>query len=62
MHPCYRLKLKYPLPFSISYVQLVTAVLIKKCSKSTSVIKVVTMKNTDDFLLHKGSHHVQPSN
>ena len=26
-----------------------TAVRIKNCSKSTSVIKIVTMKNTDDF-------------
>jgi len=24
MHPSYRLKLKYPLPFSVSYVRLVT--------------------------------------
>ena len=29
-----------------------TAVRIKKCSKSTSVIKIVTMKNTDDCSLH----------
>jgi len=34
-----------------------TAVQIKK---STSVIKVDTMKSTDDFSLCKGSHHVQP--
>jgi len=39
-----------------------TAVRIKNCLKSTSVIKVATMKNTDGFLLHKGSHHVQPPN
>ena len=36
-----------------------TAVRIKKCLKSTSVLKVATMKNTDDFSLRKGSHHVQ---
>jgi len=34
-----------------------TAVRIKNCLKSTSVITVATMKNTDDFLLCKGSHH-----
>jgi len=34
----------------------------KSFLKSTSVIKVATMKNTDDFSLHKGSHHVQPPN
>ena len=34
-----------------------TAVQIKNC---TSVIKVATMKSTDDFLSCKGSHHVQP--
>ena len=33
------------------------AVRIKKCLKSTSVIKVATMKNTDNFSLCKGSHH-----
>jgi len=55
VRPGYRLKLKYPLPFSVSYVRLVTyaAVRIKKCLKSTSVIKVATMKNTDDFLVTK---------
>jgi len=39
-----------------------TAVRIKKCSKSTLVIKVATVKNTDDFSLCKGSHHMQPPN
>ena len=39
-----------------------TAVRIKKCLKSTSVLKVGTMQNTDDFLICKGSHHVQPPN
>jgi len=36
-----------------------TAVQIKNCLKSTSVLKVATMKSTDDFSLRKGSHHVQ---
>jgi len=39
-----------------------TAVQIKNCLKSISVIKVATMKSTDDFSLRKGSHHVQPPN
>ena len=39
-----------------------TTVRIKKCSKSISALKVATMKNTDDFSLRKGSHHVQPPN
>ena len=39
-----------------------TAVRIKYCSKSTSVIKVTTMKDTNDFSLCKGSHHMQPPN
>ena len=33
-----------------------TALRIKNCLKSTSAIKVATMKNTDDF--RKGSHHM----
>jgi len=40
-----------------------TAVQIKNCLKSTSAIKVATMKNTDDFrYAFKGSHHMQPPN
>ena len=39
-----------------------TAVRIKKCLKSTSVLKAATMKNMDDFSLRKRSHYVQPSN
>ena len=40
-----------------------TTVQIKSCSKSISAIKVVTMKNTDDFHYEgKGSHHVQLPN
>ena len=35
-----------------------TAVRIKNCLKSTSAIKIATMKNTDYF----GSHHVLPPN
>jgi len=35
---------------------------IKKCLKSTSAIKVATMKNTDNFSLCEGSHHMQPPN
>ena len=38
-----------------------TAVQIKNCLKSTSAIKVATMKNTDDFH-YKTSHHVLPPN
>ena len=30
--------------------------------KSASVIKVATMKNMDDFSIHKGNHHVHPPN
>ena len=73
----YRLKLKYLLSFSVSYtvklkvwipykitseIARYTAVQIKKCLKSTSEIKVATMKNMNDFSLHKGSHHVQLPN
>jgi len=51
MCPSYRLKLKYPFPFPVSYVQLVTQYeSINNCLKSTPVIKVATMKNTDDLL------------
>jgi len=39
-----------------------TAVRIKNCLKSTSVIKVVTMKTTDNIPLCKGSHHVRTPN
>ena len=40
-----------------------TAVQIKNCSKSTSVIKVATVKNTDNFhYTSKGSNHVIPPN
>ena len=35
-----------------------TAVQIVNCSKSTSAIKTATMKNTEDFYITKGSHHV----
>jgi len=62
-HPSYRLKLKYPLPFSVSYVWLITLQYeSRRCLKSTSVIKVAIMKNVDDFSLRKGSHHMQPPN
>ena len=44
VRPSYCLKLKYPLPSSVSYVY--TAVRIKNCLKSTSV---ATMKNMDNF-------------
>ena len=45
--------------FSIHY----TPIWINIYLKSTSVINVVTMKNTDNFqCTYKGSHHVQPSN
>ena len=40
-----------------------TAVRVKNCLKSTSVIKVDTMKNMDDFCYAgKGRHHVHPPN
>ena len=45
--------MKYPLHFVVGYVQPIsghyTTVRIKNCSKSTSAIKIATMKNTDDF-------------
>jgi len=43
--------LKYPFPFSVSYVQLVIQQYKPRTVevKNTSVIKVATMKNTDDF-------------
>ena len=52
-------KVKHPL--SMLRCQLCstcyTALRIKNCSKSTSIIKVVTMKNTDDFCYEgKPSH------
>jgi len=37
-----------------------TAVQIKRCLKSTSVIKVANMKIYRRFLLREGSNHVQP--
>ena len=44
--PRYRLKLKYPFSFPVSYVCLTcyTALWINNCLNSTSVIKVATMK------------------
>jgi len=60
--PIYCLKLKHPFPFSVGYFQLVTAVKIKNCLKSTSVIKVATMKNTDDFCYAKEAIGMQPPN
>ena len=60
--PSYHLKLKYPLPFSVSYVQLVTQ---QYRLKSTSLIIciVATTKNRDDFhYASKRSHHMQPPN
>jgi len=36
------------------------AVKIEKCLKRNYVIKVVSMKNTGNFLLHEGSYKVQP--
>jgi len=49
-HPSYRLKLKYPLPFSVSYVQLVTQQYESKpFEKHLCIIKVATIKNMDDF-------------
>jgi len=48
--PSYRLKLKYPLTFSVSFfLTRYTAIQIKNGLKSTSAIKVETIKNTDDF-------------
>ena len=39
-----------------------TIVRIKNCLKSTFEIMVATMRNTDNFSLCKGSHHMQPPN
>jgi len=58
-YPSYHLKLKYPLCQLCSHCY--TAARIKNCLKSTSVIKIATIKYMDD-LLCKGSHHVQPPN
>ena len=38
---------EFPLRFVVGYVQ--PEVRIKNCLKSTSAIKIATMKNTDDF-------------
>ena len=45
--------MKCPLRFAVSYVcsTRYTAIRIKNCLKSTSDIKIATMKNTDDFRL-----------
>ena len=53
------LRMKYPLRFFVCYFHPVTQ---QYESKSTSVIKVAAMKNTDNFSLHKGSHLIQPPN
>ena len=39
-----------------------TAVRIKNCLKSTSAIKIVTMKKIQTVSVMKGSHHVLPPN
>jgi len=74
VRPSYRLKLKYPLPFSVSYSMFdllhssTNQEVFEKhlCYKSSIhnilSMKVATTKNTDDFSLCKGSHHVQPPN
>jgi len=65
VHPSYRPKLKYPFPYSVSYVQLVhyTAVWIKNCLKSTSICNRGShYEKYGWFLLCKESHHVQPPN
>jgi len=57
--PSYCLKLKYLLPFSVSLLHSSTnqEVLEKHlCSKSSHY------ENTENFLLRKGNHHVQPPN
>jgi len=62
---CLMPQLSSEIEVSISLVFLThyTIVRIKNCLKSTSAIKVATMKNTDDFhYTIKGSHHVQPPN
>jgi len=48
VYPSYHLKLKYPLPFCQLCSTRYTAVRIKNCLKSTSVIKATAMKSTDD--------------
>jgi len=62
--PGYRLKLKCPLPSLSTMFDLnwYTVVQIKECLKSTSVLKVATVKNMNNFSLRKGSHHMQPPN
>ena len=48
VHPSYCLKLKYPLPFSVSYIQLVTQQYKSRTVlKSTSINKIATMKSMD---------------
>jgi len=42
-------KVKYPLCFAAGCVQPVKQEYDKNCLKSTSVMEIVTMKNTDDF-------------
>jgi len=59
--PGYRLKLKYPLSFSVSYVQLLHSSTNQELFEKHSCNQVATMKNTDDFSLRKGSHHIQLS-
>ena len=58
-HPSYCLKVKYPLCFSLNYVQLVMQQYKSRPVGKAfySVIKVATMKN---MLLLKESHDVQP--
>jgi len=59
-HPSYRLKLKYPICFSVSYVQLVTQqfesrIVFEKhlCNQGS---------HYENFPSCKGSHNVQPPN
>jgi len=52
--PSYRLKLKYPFPLSVSCVQLISQQYESiTVLKSTSVIKVTTMKNTDNSVTQR---------
>ena len=59
MHSSYQHKLKYPLCFTVTYVQLVTeqykSRTANNCLKSNSVIKVATMEITV-VMLRKLAH------
>jgi len=60
--PSYHLKLKYPLPLSVSYVQLITHRTNQELFEKPLCIQGSHYEKYERFTLCKESHHVQTQN